>query len=90
VGHEVRQALGARERNWSNAVRAAGAAGKNQSAVERILLRAQSEPHDRGQRAQGRGDRSGAGKLANRCINLRMQALRAVVLATRDRCVRCA
>src|SRR4029077_16595055 len=47
VVHEVRQALGARERSLVEQLYELRALqGKNQSAVERMLLRAQSEQHD--------------------------------------------
>ncbi len=88
VVNEVRQALGARERNLVEQLYELRALqGKNQSAVERILLRAQSEQHEfEGNVRKVVATRSVLARLAEQVYsNLRMQALRAVVLATRDR-----
>ena len=86
--NEVRQALGARERNLVEQLYELRALqGKNQSAVERILLRAQSEQHEFEDNVRKVvATRSVLARLAEQVYsNLRMQALRAVVLATRDR-----
>jgi len=88
VVNEVRQALGARERNLVEQLYELRALqGKNQSAVERILLRAQSEQHEFEDNVRKVvATRSVLARLAEQVYsNLRMQALRAVVLATRDR-----
>lgn len=88
VVNEVRQALGARERSLVEQLYELRALqGKNQSAVERMLLRAQSEQHDFEDNVRKVvATRVVLARLAEQAYsNLRMQALRTAVMATRDR-----
>jgi len=88
VVSEVRQALGARERSLVEQLYELRALqGKNQSAVERMLLRAQSEQREFEDNVRKVvAARVVLARLAEQAYaNLRMQALRAAVLATRDR-----
>jgi hypothetical protein len=88
VVNEVRQALGARERNLVEQLYELRALqGKNQSAVERMLLRAQSEQHDFEDNVRKVvATRVVLARLAEQAYsNLRMQSLRTAVMATRDR-----
>jgi Dynamin family len=88
VVSEVRQALGARERSLVEQLYELRALqGKNQSAVERMLLRAQGEQHDFEENVRKAvATRAVLARLAEQAYsNLRMQALRTAVLATRDR-----
>jgi hypothetical protein len=88
VVNEVRQALGARERNLVEQLYELRALqGKNQSAVERMLLRAQAEQHEFEENVRKVvATRVVLARLAEQAYsNVRLQALRTVVLATRDR-----
>jgi DNA repair exonuclease SbcCD ATPase subunit len=84
----VRQALGARERNLVEQLYELRALqGKNQSAVERMLLRAQGEQHEFEENVRKVvATRVVLARLAEQAYsNVRLQALRTAVLATRDR-----
>ena len=88
VVNEVRQALGARERNLVEQLYELRALqGKNQSAVERMLLRAQGEQHEFEENVRKVvATRVVLARLAEQAYsNVRLQALRTAVLATRDR-----
>jgi DNA repair exonuclease SbcCD ATPase subunit len=88
VVNEVRQALGARERNLVEQLYELRALqGKNQSAVERMLLRAQTEQRDFEENVRKVvAARVVLARLAEQAYsNLRLQALRTAVMATRDR-----
>jgi len=88
VVNEVRQALGARERSLVEQLYELRALqGKNQSAVERMLLRAQGEQHDFEDNVRKVvATRVVLARLAEQAYsNVRMQALRTAVMATRDR-----
>jgi hypothetical protein len=88
VVNEVRQALGARERGLVEQLYELRALqGKNQSAVERMLLRAQSEQNDFEENVRKVvAARAVLGRLAEQAYaNLRLQALRTAVMSTRDR-----
>src|SRR6202007_1106787 len=88
VANEVRQALGARERSLVEQLYELRALqGKNQSAVERMLLRAQGEQRDFEDNVRKVvATRVVLSKLADLAYsNLRLQTLRTAVLATRDR-----
>ncbi|HEX4584630.1 MAG TPA: dynamin family protein [Burkholderiaceae bacterium] len=88
VINEVRQALSARERGLVEQLYELRALqGKNQSAVERMLLRAQSEQQEFEENVRKVvATRVVLSRLAEQAYSgLRMQALRTAVLATRDR-----
>jgi hypothetical protein len=88
VVNEVRQGLGARERNLVEQLYELRALqGKNQSAVERMLLRAQAEQHEFEENVRKVvATRVVLARLAEQAYsNVRLQALRTAVLATRDR-----
>jgi len=88
VVNEVRQALGARERSLVEQLYELRALqGKNQSAVERMLLRAQGEQQEFEENVRKVvATRVVLARLAEQAYsNLRLQALRTTVLATRDR-----
>jgi hypothetical protein len=88
VVNEVRQALGARERNLVEQLYELRALqGKNQSAVERMLLRAQTEQRDFEENVRKVvAARVVLARLAEQAYsNLRLQSLRTAVMATRDR-----
>jgi DNA repair exonuclease SbcCD ATPase subunit len=85
---EVRQALGARERGLVEQLYELRALqGKNQSAVERMLLRAKTEQHEFEDNVRKVvATRVVLARLAEQAYsNLRMQTLRTAVMATRDR-----
>ena len=85
---EVRQALGARERNLVEQLYELRALqGKNQSAVERMLLRAQGEQQDFEDNVRKVvATRVVLARLSEETYSsLRLQALRSLVLATRER-----
>ncbi len=86
--NEVRQALAARERNLVEQLYELRALqGKNQSAVERMLVRAQGEQHDFEDNVRKVvAARVVLARLAEQAYsNLRMQTLRTAVMSTRDR-----
>ncbi|HEX4597431.1 MAG TPA: dynamin family protein [Burkholderiaceae bacterium] len=88
VANEVRQALSARERSLVEQLYELRALqGKNQSAVERMLLRAQAEQRDFEDNVRKVvAMRVVLARLAELAYsNLRLQSLRTAVLATRDR-----
>jgi dynamin family protein len=88
VMNEVRQALAARERNLVEQLYELRALqGKNQSAVERMLVRAQGEQHDFEDNVRKVvAARVVLARLAEQAYaNLRMQTLRTAVMSTRDR-----
>jgi Dynamin family len=88
VINEVRQALGARERSLVEQLYELRALqGKNQSAVERMLVRAQGEQHDFEDNVRKVvAARVVLARLAEQAYsNLRMQTLRTAVMTTRDR-----
>ncbi len=88
VVNEVRQALAARERGLVEQLYELRALqGKNQSSVERMLLRAQSEQQEFEENVRKVvAARVVLARLAEQAyLNLRLQALRAAVMATRDR-----
>ena len=84
----MKDRLGARERSLVEQLYELRALqGKNQSAVERMLLRAQSEQHDFEDNVRKVvATRVVLARLAEQAYsNLRMQSLRTAVMATRDR-----
>ncbi|HEX7155933.1 MAG TPA: dynamin family protein, partial [Burkholderiaceae bacterium] len=88
VASEVRQALGARERNLVEQLYELRALqGKNQSAIERMLLRAQSEQYDFEANVRKIvAARAVLARLAEQAYaGLRLDALRNCVLMARDR-----
>jgi len=88
VVNEVRQQLGARERGLVEQLYELRALqGKNQSAVERMLLRAQTEQREFEQNVRKVvAARAVLARLAEQAFaSLRLQALRTAVMTTRDR-----
>jgi hypothetical protein len=88
VVNEVRQALGARERGLVEQLYELRALqGKNQSAVERMLLRAQTEQREFEDNVRKVvAARAVLARLAEQAFaSLRLQALRTAVMTTRDR-----
>jgi hypothetical protein len=88
VVNEVRQALGARERGLVEQLYELRALqGKNQSAVERMLLRAQTEQREFEDNVRKVvAARVVLARLAEQVFaSLRLQALRTAVMSTRDR-----
>jgi hypothetical protein len=88
VASEVRQALGARERSLVEQLYELRALqGKNQSAIERMLLRAQSEQYDFEANVRKIvAARAVLARLAEQAYaGLRLEALRNCVLMARDR-----
>jgi Dynamin family len=88
VVNEVRQQLGARERGLVEQLYELRALqGKNQSAVERMLLRAQTEQREFEENVRKVvAARAVLARLAEQAFaSLRLQALRTAVMTTRDR-----